>query len=211
MRMHWYGVLEYGNNNFKYMKINLTEKNKSTGIVTVKRYKKGTIYKARKLLAKYSPDKAYLMIQNLFEKNFIGVGAQNNNIIVSGTNTGRNLIAQQLGDYLNIGVNTTYPLRISYGEMGTGSTTPANSDTQLTTPSDRTPIALSTVSGNVVTSQFFWADAELANATYYEFGTFTGGSATLSSGQLFNHALFSPSYTKASGEDTTVEVEFTIN
>lgn len=127
------------------------------------------------------------------------------NLIVSGTNTGRNLIAQRLG-----GTNT-YTLNATHADIGTGTNAPANSDTQLQTPSVRAAKTSQVISGNVVTLQFFFSDAALPNGTYREFGTFIDGTGTLSSGQLFNRVLFGTAYTKASGEDTTVEVEITIS
>lgn len=126
------------------------------------------------------------------------------NLIVSGTNTGRNLIAQRLAS-----VNT-FTLNITHGDIGTGTATPANSDTQLQTPTVRAAVTNQIVSGNIVTLQFFFSDALLPNGTYNEFGTFVDGTGTLSSGKLFNRALFGTAYTKAAGEDTTVEVQFTI-
>ena len=56
--------------------------------------------------------------------------------------------------------------------------------------------------------QFFFPDAILANETYYEFGTFIGGSSSIGTGNIFNHALFTNPYVKTAGVDTTVEVDF---
>ncbi len=126
------------------------------------------------------------------------------NLVVSGTDTGRNLIAQRIG-----GTNT-YTLNITHGDIGTGTAAPANSDAQLQTPSVRAAKTSAIISNNIVTLQFFFSDAALPNGTYNEFGTFVDGTATISTGKLFNRALFGTAYVKASGEDTTVEVEFTI-
>jgi len=192
-------------------RIVMKTKGKITGRVTVKRYLAGTVERIEWLIYSLGKQKAKPYIKELLQRNFIGVGAQNNNIVVSSANRGRNLIAQHLGDYGDDGVRTSYPLAITYGEFGTGSTAPANSDIGLDTAVERSATASSEVVGNVVTISFFFADANLPDDTYYEFGTFTSGTITLGSGQLFNHALFSPNYVKATGEDTTVEVEFTIN
>jgi len=127
------------------------------------------------------------------------------NLVVSSSNYGRNLIAQRLASI------NTYSLNITHGELGTGTVAPTNNDTALATPADRVATTYKSVTNNVVLLQFFWSDADLANGTYREFGTFIDGSAALGSGQLFNRALFGTAYTKAAGEDTTVEVEFTIN
>lgn len=127
------------------------------------------------------------------------------NLVVSSANHGRNLIAQRLAS------TNTYSLNVTHGEIGTGTAAPANGDTGLATGTNRVATTLATVSNNVVTLQFFFSDAALPNGTYNEFGTFVDGTATLGSGQLFNRALFSTAYVKASGEDTTIEVEFTIS
>lgn len=127
------------------------------------------------------------------------------NLIVSGNNTGINLIAQRLG-----GINT-YSLNITHADIGTGTTNPSNSDTELETPVARAPISSQEVVNNIVTLRFFFSDAVLPNGTYYEFGTFVDGLAGISTGKLFNRVLFGSPYTKSSGEDSTFEVEITIN
>lgn len=127
------------------------------------------------------------------------------NLLVSSANFGRNLICQRLA-----GTNT-YTLNVTHGDLGTGTNIPANSDTGLQTPVARGSMNLGTVNNNVATLQFFLSDAALPDGTYNEFGSFVDGTATLSTGQLFNRALFSVAYVKASGEDTTIELELTIN
>lgn len=128
------------------------------------------------------------------------------NLVVTGTGGyGRNIIARRLGS------DNTYSLNVTHGEIGTGTNAPANGDTALQTPSTRVATTLATITNNIVNLQFFFSDATLPNGTYREFGTFIDGTSTLGSGRLFNRALFSTAYAKASGEDTTVEVEFTVN
>lgn len=125
------------------------------------------------------------------------------NLIVSSNNHGQNLILQKLAG------EDTYTLHISHGDMGTGSTTPALSDTNLTTGVARAVLAAYSISNNIITLQFFFSDGVLPDGTYYEFGSFVDGSGTLGSGQLFNHAIFGVPYVKTSGVDTTVEVQLT--
>lgn len=127
------------------------------------------------------------------------------NLVVSTAGYGRNLIAQRLG-----GTNT-YSLNVTHGEMGTGTTPTANSDTALETPVARGALTSAAVVNNAVTLQFFFADGALANGTYYEFGSFIDGTGTIGTGRMFNHVLFGTPYNKGSGEDTTVEVDITIN
>ena len=118
-------------------------------------------------------------------------------------NYGIDLIIQRL-----IGMNT-YSLNILYGEIGTGSTTPTLADTALTTPTNRAAVGFQQDYGSTdAVFQFFFSNSQLANQTYNEFGTFVDGTSTIGSGQLFNHALLSPAYEKVSGQDTTIQVDF---
>lgn len=127
------------------------------------------------------------------------------NLVVSGANTGRNIIIQRLAR------NNNYSLNITHGEIGTGQITPQNSDTGLNTPIARGIVTEAIPDVSSVKFQFFMSDSQLPNGTYYEFGTFIDGNSALGSGQLFNHALFGTPYQKNSGEDTTVEVNFEIS
>ena len=114
------------------------------------------------------------------------------NKIVSSSGYGRNLVMRQFAN------DTTYPLPITLGAIGTGTNTPADSDTGLQTQvlgsisyTDRT------VTNDSIELTFFITDATLANGTYTEWGIFC---AT----RLFARSLISPTYSKASGQDTTI-------
>ena len=127
------------------------------------------------------------------------------NLIVTSPNYGLDLIVQRL-----IGTNT-YSLNITHGAIGTGTTTPTTSDTQLGTEIARVPVTYSADNQNSIAAiQFFFPDATLPNDTYSEFGTFVDATNTGASGQMFNHALFAVPYAKVAGVDITVEVDFTI-
>lgn len=127
------------------------------------------------------------------------------NLIMQSSNYGLDIIIQRL-----VGVNT-YSLNILFGEIGTGSTTPALTDTALTTPTNRAAVGFQQDYGQTdAIVQFFFADSQLANQTYYEFGTFVDGSSTIGSGQLFNHALLSPAFAKTAGTDVTVQVDISV-
>lgn len=133
------------------------------------------------------------------------VGAWSDNTIMNSTGRGLQMLMERLSG------STTYTGIINYGGIGTSATAPATSDTQLTAEVARTIIATGTLSGNVLTCKFFFADANLTNGTYREFGTFIDGTATLNSGRIFNHALFGTAHTKSTGEDTTVQVDITFS
>lgn len=77
---------------------------------------------------------------------------------------------------------------INYQELGTGTSTPANSDTGLQTPAGGTTrklISSASNSANIMTITSFWAAGE-ATGTWREFGTFINGTGTTNSGILFS-------------------------
>lgn len=127
------------------------------------------------------------------------------NLVVSSAGYGRNLICQRLA-----GTNT-YSLNVTHGEIGTSTTPATNADTSLGAAVARGALTSGAVVNNAVTLQFFFSDGSLANGTYREFGSFIDGTGTLGTGRMFNHVLFGTAYNKASGEDTTIEVDITVN
>lgn len=133
------------------------------------------------------------------------VGEWSKNVIMNTASRGLQMLIERLGG------STTYTGIINYGAIGTSATAPANTDTQLTSESARTTVTTATISGSVLTVKFFFADANLTNGTYREFGTVVDGTASLNTGRLFNHALFGTAHTKATGEDTTVQTDFTFS
>ena len=137
------------------------------------------------------------------------VEVEQKNIIVFSLNHGYDILVQFLLSGYTGSFAFASTLGIAWGEIGTGSTAPANTDTALTTPTNRATVSYAADIGfNEAQTQFFFPDAALANGTYNEFGTFIGGTATIGSGNMFNHALFSTPYSKSGGTDTTVEVDF---
>lgn len=120
------------------------------------------------------------------------------NLVMNGTNTGIALIAQALANIV------THPLPITKAKIGTGTTPPTDSDTDLqTSVLTINTIADVSVSGAVALFSFFIPTASLANGTYTEFGIF-------SLNQLFARSIINPSYVKGTNEDTTVEYQITI-
>ncbi len=126
----------------------------------------------------------------------------NHNLIMLGTNTGKQLILNRLGG------DNTYSMNILYADIGTDATTPDVSDTTLGAAVARASLPVIAVSANLLSFQFFWPDGSLANGSYYEIGTFIDGTSSIDTGQIFNHALFSSAYVKGSLEDTTVQIDF---
>lgn len=121
-----------------------------------------------------------------------------NNLIVLGSGTGADIVTRQLGN------DTTYPIPIDSASIGTGTTSPSSSDTDLATPVlTGIDVALYDISipGTVILS-FFISDADLANGTYKEFGIFCGA-------RLFARSLITPNVTK--GTNQNLSVDYTIS
>ena len=118
---------------------------------------------------------------------------------MSSTGYGRNLILRWMAG------EATYPIVINSASLGTGTTAAADGDTNLQTPTV-TGIAITdmAVVNNVLTVSVFVPDGDLPNGTYAEFGLL----ATL---RLLIRILISPSYTKATGEDTLFSYSLTFS
>lgn len=187
------------------------------GNVTIRSYKSGTLTKVLGAMdsirnrdyrwperADEKNRRAQAFIDSTFAKNILYEFKQKN-LVMQGTNTGTGLLIQRL-----VGV-TTYSGTVNYGSLGSSSTAPAVTDTQLGAEVARViPSTFVAVNPTMATFQFFFPDANLPNGTYPEWGTFVDGSATLNSGQIFNHALLSTPYSKSSGTDTTVQQDFSV-
>lgn len=128
------------------------------------------------------------------------------NTVMDGTLTGKQILLAILSN------DTTYTGtgHITYGELGTGVTTPNVADVALTTPVARVAITQVLSSGDTKSFQFFFSDLNLANGTYTEFGSFTDGTSSIGTGKIFNHALLTAPYTKAAGTDITVQFDYTL-
>lgn len=185
------------------------------GRIEILTYKAGTHDRMAPLVKKYLeardkfPELAKVLkekIRTMYKAFEIREPHVQKNLIMQSANHGMDLIIQRLCS------SNTYSLNIAYGEIGTGTTAVALTDVALTTPTARVPVAVSQDSGyNEAILQFFFPDSSLANQTYTEFGTFVDGSASIGTGQLFNHALFVTPYTKSNGTDITTQVTFTIS
>ncbi len=171
------------------------------GTVTIRRHPAGTIAQIEALLEAGRKIEAQMLLKSG------EIAVEQKNIVVYSLNYGYDILVQFLiSAYVG---SFAFPLGIAWGEIGTGSTAPTNLDTALTTPTNRTSVSYAAdLSFNEAQIQFFFPDATLSNTTFYEFGTFIGGSSTIGTGNMFNHALFGTPYTKSSGVDTTVEVDF---
>jgi len=175
-----------------------------SGKITIRSHPAGTIDAYRSLVGAGKTVEA----QDLIRSGKIEV--EQKNLIVDSSNYGIDILVQYLLSAYN--GSFAFPLGIAWGEIGTGNTTPTAADTALTAPTNRAPVAFGSDSGfNTAQLQFFFPDAVLANEDYYECGSFIGGSSSIGSGNMFNHALFSSPYSKSSGTDTTLEIDFALS
>jgi hypothetical protein len=174
-----------------------------TGKIIIRSYPAGTLhlYETLRDLGKLDQARALLADGK--------IEVEQNNLIVDSSNYGIDILVQYLISAYN--GSTPFPLGIAWGEIGTGTTTPAAGDTALTTPTNRATVAYAADSGfNTAQLQFFFPDAFLANEDYYECGSFIGGTSTIGSGNMFNHALFLTPYSKSAGTDSTLEIDITL-
>jgi hypothetical protein len=149
--------------------------------------------------------KTETVIEQIKREFFLRTAVECPNTVMDSPNYGLDLLIQWLS---GIGTFASTIMPLSYIEIGTGSTTPAITDTALTTPTNRAAVGFQqdyATTDAIV--QAIFSDSQLTNGTYYEMGTFCGGTTTIGSGQLFNHALFGSAYTKAAGTDTTIETD----
>jgi hypothetical protein len=145
------------------------------------------------------------IIEDIKTDYFLRTAVECPNTVMDSPNYGIDLLIQWLS---GVGTYASTILPLSYIEIGTGSTTPTITDTALTTPTNRAAVGFQqdyATTDAIV--QAIFSDSQLANGTYYEMGTFCGGTGTIGSGLLFNHALFASPYAKAAGTDTSINTD----
>ena len=146
------------------------------------------------------PRQIYIEMVNDLKRLFIVREYAHRNLLPT---VGRAVIAQRLAN------DTTYTGIINYGALGSGSTTPANSDTTLDTEVFRKTVASASDTDNMAFIDFFYSKSD-TNGTYNEFGTVIDGTGSADTGQLFNHVL-TGGWVKTSSESMTVACEFDID
>ncbi len=121
------------------------------------------------------------------------------NKVVTSAGYGRNLLLRWMGG------ETTYPIVIDSASIGDNATAAADGNTALgNSLVSGINITNITVVDNVMTVDVFVPDGELPDDTYAEFGLFL-------TGRLLSRIIISPSYTKATGEDTLFTYELTFS
>lgn len=98
---------------------------------------------------------------------------------------------------------------ISYGALGSDNTAVNSADTTLGNEVARKLFSRRVRTNAQIVFDFFYSQAD-TDGTYEEFGMFIGGTATLDSGTLFNHAL-TGGWSKTDTEAMTVSVTIDVN
>ena len=115
---------------------------------------------------------------------------------------GRQLIANNLAS-----ASPTNTMKITHAALGSSTTAPANTDTQLTTETYRNAIASTSNSANIAYATAFYSQTE-TSGTYKEAGIFCNATGTANSGILLSHV--SIDVTKSTSQKLTVDWTLTI-
>lgn len=99
-------------------------------------------------------------------------------------------------------------MRLNYTALGTGTTAPANGDTQLQTETYRKTIASATNSNNIAYCTAFYTAVE-CSGTYKEAGVFMNATGTANSGTIFSHVAID--ITKTTSNTLTIDYTITIS
>lgn len=168
------------------MHLELTQQPNAAGQYRIKKYRSLPLPKSVKI---------WLLRRGLLERFCTYTSPFIKNTISAADTHGFNIIARRLAG------DTAYDIIITQAKIGTGTTAPTSSDTDLETPTlSGITLANQSYSGAQATLQFFITDAELSNGTYTEFGIFAED-------QLFARSLISPSHLKSSNEDTSIDYQ----
>lgn len=117
---------------------------------------------------------------------------------------------QQVAKAVTGNIATTTEIKVTHQELGTGTTTPANGDTGLQTPSAGTRKTISSMaySANQMNFTSFWAATE-ATGTWREFCLFMNGSGTSNSGTVLNRVAIN--ITVGASDALTIDGTITVS
>lgn len=107
------------------------------------------------------------------------------------------------------GTTVAPTFKANYLALGTGSTAPANTDTQLQTETVRGAFTNRTATNNTAYLDEFFSTSQVAGNTYIEAGIFVDGTATANSGYLLSRVAIS--VVVAANENLTVNSTITIS
>jgi hypothetical protein len=141
------------------------------------------------------------VIKNL-KGNIIYQSEWINNVVPT---VGKTAILRRMG---NIGSLANEGM-ITYGAVGTGSSTPLASDTTMYSEAGRATIASSAVASGILSIESFFNSAT-GNGSLTQFALFgEAASASANSGTMFQYVNFASTITKTTAETLTVISEIT--
>lgn len=174
--------------------IKIPEKGGMRGEIKIMTYKAGTHLALAKYVEKYLEiknnfskkiaDEYKEILDRLYKSFEIQDPMVCKNLIMQAANYGMDIIIQRL-----CGINT-YSLNINYGEIGTGTTTPAITDTALTSPIKRVGAPVTQDSGNnEAILQFFYPDSSLQPSSTVTISIASPGVITWTGHKLVNGCI----------------------
>lgn len=116
-----------------------------------------------------------------------------------------NVLRYQLATLIS-GTTVTPTFKANYLALGTGSTTPANSDTQLQTETLRAVFTQRQAVNNVAYLDSFFSSTLVAGNTYNEAGIFVDGTSSANTGYLLSHVAINQTI----GANQTLTINSTI-
>jgi len=143
-----------------------------------------------------------LLMKRLTDSCLVRQVVQNNIVTTAGLT--------QVTKGLSTNLTALAELEVNYTAVGSGTTTPASTDTTLSTETFRNVVNSLNYSSNIFFASMF-IDFTEDSGTYYEAGLFINGTATTDSGTLFDHVLLnSPTgITKTTSEVLTISFQIT--
>lgn len=134
------------------------------------------------------------------EGNIVEVKEYDNIVVNAFKNATAALLGNESGAFSGV---------INYGAVGTSSSSPAVTDTQLGTEIARAVVyGTPSRTANVVTIEFYFGPTE-ANGTLTEFGAFVDGTSTVNTGTMFDRVNIS--VTKTSLNSLIIALTITVS
>lgn len=138
-------------------------------------------------------------------KNEIKPRIYSENLVMNNATSGLQLLLNKMGGF------RSETIKIQWMRVGTGTTTPTDGDTGLTTPlttggqdgDGYFDITFVQDNGDSLIFECFMSDQDLPDGIYKEIGSY------FTKGEIYSRSLFSTDFSKAAGEDKQVNYQLT--
>lgn len=172
-------------------------------------------------LAKLSTPEHWMLNKQICQlrsegREYIHLVRKLNNICPTVVIEGKNIVSTvgiaAIVDHLTNGTPSTSSLRVNFSALGTGTTTPAITDTTLDAEVYRRSIASATRASNVGYITAFYDPTEVSG-TFFEHALFIDGSSVVDSGELISRVLISAptGIVKTTSNTLTIDYTLTLN